>query len=398
MFVFGLDEKSGFAKVGVYDGQDLLKKVVEYCEQMTPVVRPVLTVCKEDGKLFVSAEIPPVDIDLRPCFKTARGRLQGSYVRVGEADKPMTEYEVYSYEAFRKKTRDDLRETEGAILSSLDTTKVDNFVGLKLNERPNLTFLDKKQQYEFTGITRNGKVTMMALLLFGMYPQAYYPQLSIIATAVPGTEMGCLDSDGKRFIDSKRIEGTLPEMLDGAIAFVRTNMKTGTRINPVIGERADYPQYPLVAVREAVLNALVHRDYSLHTQDMPIQLVLYEDRLEIINSGDLYGRLTIDPLGHVQGDTRNPSLVTGMETLGKTENRYSGIPTIRYAMQTLSLPAPVFLNMNGFFNVTPYNSSSSPVRINKKRPELQDTKNLLDFCHIPRSREEIVKLSQGSML
>lgn len=80
---------------------------------MTPVVRPVLTVCKEDGKLFVSAEIPPVDIDLRPCFKTARGRLQGSYVREGEADKPMTEYEVYSYEAFRKKTRDDLRETEG---------------------------------------------------------------------------------------------------------------------------------------------------------------------------------------------------------------------------------------------------------------------------------------------
>lgn len=104
-FVFGLDEKSGFSKVGVYDPQDLQKRVMEYCEQMTPVIRPVFTVYDEENMVFVSAEIPPVDVAERPCFKTAKGRLQGSYLRVGDADKPMTEYEVYSYEAFRKKYR-----------------------------------------------------------------------------------------------------------------------------------------------------------------------------------------------------------------------------------------------------------------------------------------------------
>ncbi len=383
VFVFGLDEKRGFERVGVYDAQDLQKKVMEYCEQMTPVVRPVFTVYEEDGKLFVSAEIPPLDIADRPCFKTARGRLSGSYIRVGDADKPMTEYEVYSYEAFRRKTRDDIREAEGATFSSLDITKVNTYLGLKLNERPNLAFLEKEQQYELTGITRNGNVTMTALLLFGIYPQAYYPQLSVIASAIPGKEMGLLDSDGKRFVDSRRIEGTLPEMLDGALAFVRTNMKTGTRINPDTGERVDYPQYPLSAVREAVLNALLHRDYSIHTQDMPIQLFMYSDRLEITNPGGLYGRLTVDQLGKVQSDTRNPSLVTAMEVLGKTENRYSGIPTIRHAMQSLSLPAPVFLNMNGSFKVTLYNSSPEVVSI-------ENEKNLLDFCRTPRSRDEIV--------
>ena len=112
--VFGLDEKQNFAKVGVYDPQDLQKKVMEYGEQMTPVVRPVFTVYAEEEKVFVSAEIPPVDVTERPCFKTAKGRLQGSYIRVGDADKPMTEYEVYSYEAFRKKYRDDIREAVGA--------------------------------------------------------------------------------------------------------------------------------------------------------------------------------------------------------------------------------------------------------------------------------------------
>src|SRR5699024_1079404 len=146
------------------------------------------------------------------------------------------------------------------------------------------------------------------------------------------TEIGHVDAQGTRFTDTKRIEGTLPDMLDGALAFVRTNMRIATRIDPETGERNDAPQYPMDAVREAVLNALIHRDYSFHTEGMPIQLVMYTDRLEIINPGGLYGRLTVDRLGQAQPDTRNPALVTAMETLGKTENRYSGIPTIRCAM------------------------------------------------------------------
>ena len=392
-FVFGLDEKSGFSKVGVYDAQDLQKKVMEYCEQMTPVVRPVFTVCDEDGMIFVSAEIPPVDIAERPCYKTAKGRLQGSYIRVGDADKPMTEYEVYSYEAFRKKYRDDIRAVEDASFKSLDMSKVDEYLALKRSERPNLAVLPNEQQYELAGITRNGKITMTALLLFGLYPQAFYPQLSIIATSVPGNEMGALDIAGNRFLDSKRIEGTLPDMLDGAIAFARTNMRTATKIDPKTGKRIDVPQYPVIAVREAVLNALVHRDYSFHTEGKPIQLVMYSDRMEIINPGGLYGRLTVDQLGQAQPDTRNPALVTAMETLGKTENRYSGIPTIRYAMKESSLPAPLFIDTRGTFKVILYNNTEEltvPQTADKREADISDEKGLLEFCRTPRSRSEIV--------
>lgn len=394
-FVFGLDEQQDFAKVGVYDAQDLQKRVMEYCEQMTPVVRPVFTVCDEDGMVFVSAEIPPVDITERPCFKTAKGRLHGSYIRVGDADKPMTEYEVYSYEAFRKKYRDDIRPAERVTLQSLDQTKVEEYLSRKKHERPNLAGLSEQQEYELTGITRDGQITMTALLLFGLYPQAYYPQLSMIATCVPAEEMGILDASGNRFTDTKRIEGTLPDMLDGALAFVRTNMRVATKIDPKTGMRIDLPQYPMDAVREAVLNALVHRDYSFHTEGMPIQLVMYTNRIEITNPGGLYGRLTIDQLGNVQPDTRNPVLVTVMETLGKTENRYSGIPTIRYAMKSRGLPEPVFVDSRGEFSVVLYNSMDSGDVLPQQQEydsaqDDLDEKGLLEFCRIPRTRSEII--------
>lgn len=391
-FVFGLDEKSSFSKVGVYDAQDLQKKVMEYCEQMTPTVRPVFTVCDEDGMVFVSAEIPPVDVTDRPCFKTAKGRLQGSYIRVGEADKPMTEYEVYSYKAFRKKYQDDIRSVERASISALDSNALEDYLSRKKANRPNLALTSPEQLYELTGITKESKLTLAALLLFGIYPQAYFPQLSIIATCVPGCEMGTVDTSGNRFTDTRRIEGTLPDMLDGALAFVRKNMRTATKIDRTTGARIDLPQYPMDAVREAVLNALIHRDYSFHTEGMPIQLVMYADRMEIINPGGLYGRLTVDQLGQVQPDTRNPMLVTAMEALGKTENRYSGIPTIRYAMNAQGLPEPLFVDSRGQFKVVLYHKSATASASADESPmEIQDKKGLLTFCRIPRSRAEIVE-------
>lgn len=387
--VFGLDEQQDFEPVGVYDAQDLQKKVMEYCEQMTPVVRPILTVCEEDGRLFVSAEIPPLDISERPCFKTAKGRLVGSYVRVGDADKPMTEYEVYSYEAFRKKYRDDIRPVAEASVDELDQAKLEEYIVLRKKNRPNLAATPAEQLYALVGVTKNGQVTLSAVLLFSPYPQAYFPQLGIIAASVPGTELGVLDEKGQRFIDSRRIEGTLPEMLEGALAFVRSNMRVATRIDPQTGKRTDIPQYPMDAVREAVLNALIHRDYSIHTQGMPIQITMYTDRMEISSPGGLYGRLRVDQLGKTQPDTRNPVLVTAMEVLGETENRYSGIPRIQHAMREMGLPAPVFTDSRGTFTVTLFNGNNAARQL-KKVPPVADEKGLIDFCRTPRSRKEVL--------
>ena len=120
---------------------------------------------------------------------------------------------------------------------------------------------------------------------------------------------------------------------------------------------------------------------------------MYSDRMEITNPGGLYGRLTVDQLGQAQPDTRNPALVTAMETLGKTENRYSGIPTIRYAMKESSLPAPLFIDTRGTFKVILYNNTEEltmPQTADKQEADIPDEKGLLEFCRTPRSRSEIV--------
>ena len=74
---------------------------------------------------------------------------------------------------------------------------------------------------------------------------------------------------------------------------------------------------------QAILNALVHRDYSIHTEGMPIQIIMFENRIEIRNPGGIYGRIRIDQLGKVQPDTRNPIIALELEVLKITENRYS---------------------------------------------------------------------------
>ena len=94
--------------------------------------------------------------------------------------------------------------------------------------------------------------------------------------------------------------------------------------------------YLINALREAILNALIHRDYSSYTEGTPVQLDFFTDRLEIHSPGGLYGRTTVEELGHSRPDLRNPALAVMADTLTDAENRYSGIPTIRRPIACLS--------------------------------------------------------------
>lgn len=385
IILFGIDETSGYQVVGVYDIQDLQKKVTEQCQQMEPPVRAVFTIAEMDGEWICSAEIPAVDISERPCYYRGAGRIKGAYIRVGDADLPMTDYEIYNYEAFRKHLRDDERPVERAVPAMLDQNRMQQYILQKSIERPGFAQLTSEQAYEMLNLTRNGVPTLAAVLNFGIYPQGYFPQFAVTAIVVPGTEIGEISSDSARFIDNSRIEGTISVMLEASLNFCRRNMKTRTIISPDTGIRTDRAEYPLDALREAILNALIHRDYSIYTEGTPVQIEFFTNRLEIHSPGGLYGRMSVEQLGIARPDLRNPALAVMAEALSSAENRYSGIPTMRRSMREYGLPEPEFENRRQEFVVTFYNSSPAE---QSDAPQDKE-KNLLEFCSTPRSRQEI---------
>lgn len=384
--LFGLDESKDFEVVGVYDVQSLQKKVTEQCNQMEPPVRAVFTFAEIDRKPVCSAEIPGIDLSERPCYYKGAGRMKGSYIRVGDADLPMTDYELYSYEAFRKHVHDDERPIERASVDMLDVDKIRNYILGKRLERPGFAKLSEETAMEMLNITRAGVPTLAGIMNFGIYPQGYMPQLCITAIVVPGTEIGMLAEDDSRFLDNKRIEGTISDMVEEAMTFCRRNMKVKTIIDAESGKRIDRTEYPMKALREAILNAVIHRDYSHYTEGTPIQLDFFSNRVEIHSPGSLYGRMTVEQLGYAKPDLRNPGLAVMAEALTKAENRYSGIPTIRREMAEYHLPEPEFEDRRNEFVVTLYNNAQVTEQATDKA---DDEPDLVSFCSQPRTRREI---------
>lgn len=356
ILLFGIDESDSYSVCGVYDAQDLQVQISNQAAQMTPLIRPVFTVAEIDGKTVVAAEIAECDPYEKPCYYAGAGKIKGSRIRVGESDMPMTDAEIYSYEAFRRKIRDEWRIVERAHVGDLETTALQEWLLRLRRERPNLSRMSDERIMSLQGILEGGRPTLAGMLLFGEYPQGFLPQLCVVAVCVAGTFIGEPGHAGERFVDNRRIEGTLPQILDECMQFVRRNSRNATIIDDD-GRRSDRTEYPMRAVRELVLNALMHRDYSIHSEHTPIRLSLFRDRLEIENPGGLYG-ITLDRLGQTVADIRNPFLGNALEILARAENRYSGIPTVQYEMREAALPAPLFESLRGVFKATLWNCDS----------------------------------------
>lgn len=306
----------------------------------------------------------------------------------------MTEYEIYSYEAFKRDSQDELAIVEKARTEDFDKRLIAEYMAKIQIYKPNLANQTEEKILKLQGMTSEGKPTVAGLMLFGEYPQGFFPQLSIIAMLVDDSGDLSGQARNERFIDNQRIEGTLSQMLKAALAFIRRNTRSATILDRD-GKREDRPEYPMLAVREIILNALIHRDYSIYTTHAPIRIQIFTDRLVVENPGGLYGRLTVEDLGKAVADTRNPFIAGAMETLGLAENRFSGIPAIAEEMRAAGLPPAQFESFRGTFKVTLRNSTvkeTAPAGAKDSLPDpLPKAEALLLFCETPRSRREIAE-------
>lgn len=140
--------------------------------------------------------------------------------------------------------------------------------------------------------------TVAALLLFGREPQGYLPYAYAVAARVPGT-----DPAGEP-VDAKRIEGTLFEIVEDIARFLRIHLQTPHRIHAF--EPETYPELPEAALREIVVNALAHRDYTITA---PVRVFVLDDRVEVRSPGGLPNTVTPEMVkAGVAHVLRNPTI------------------------------------------------------------------------------------------
>jgi len=387
VIIFGIDEKNNYSISGVDDPQALQKNLTQQCSLMEPIVRPLITITKIGGKTVCSAEIPEMDVFLKPCYYQGKGKIKGSYTRIGDADLPMTDYEIHSYDSFKYKTEDELRSKERIDYSYLSQNLIDSYISKLLMRKSNLVNVSKEKILELEGIISTNKLpTLCGVLNFASFPQAFSPSLNILAVRCATDNYAEENSDGIRFLDNKRIDGTIFTMLQQGISFILNNTKKSTFINPQTGLREDKTEYPIKAIREVLLNALIHRDYSRFTENDPIRIEIYDNRIEVTNPGGLYGRLKIQDLGTIRSDIRNPFIASILETMEVTENRYSGIPTIYNEMKKAGLKEPKFEDIRGVFKVTLYNE--------KPKIAFQNdlSSKIIETCVEPQTKEYLAEL------
>ncbi len=342
LVVVGLDERAGFLGVPGFNAAAERDAFVSRCAQLTPMVRPSLDLVAFESGVVLVAEIPELLPRDKPCYITERGRYQGSYVRTGDGDIRLQQYEVDRLIEEHSQPTWDGEPVAAADASALDQEIVTDFLNGQREARPK-TFADGDAvAMKRLGILTDTAPTLASLLAMGSYPQEFFPRLAVTFAAFPGTSKGEIGS-GLRLLDSATLTGPIPELVESAIGIVRRNMRVGGLIGDTY--REELPDYPLVAVREAVVNALMHRDYSPMARGTPVQINLFVDRLEVVNPGGLYGAVTMRTLGQAGlSSTRNQRLATLLESVRApggglvAENRGTGFAVMNAELARALMP------------------------------------------------------------
>ena len=357
VLLFGLDEDAGFKVVGVGNPRKLQEDLSGLAAQMEPPLRPSFSVEELEGRTIVAVEVPEVSYDQKPCYHRPHRLQEGSFIRVGNSTRRMSDYEIYSFISSRTQPKFDAEPILEATPEDLDRGKLDEYLAQQRKARPSasywsLPFEQILSQLRIV-IETNSTLhpTLAGLLMFGAYPQRFEQQMVVVFLQFYGTTTTEEAPSGERFLDNRKFEGTIKEILDSATAYVMAGMRKGSLIRGVT--RQDIPEYPEVALREAIVNAVAHRDYSHFVRGSHIQVRMFADRLEVENPGGLYGGVTIDKLQEGQS-TRNRLLVQLMEDMHLVENRGSGIDAMLDAMNKRGLPAPVFEDKRTSFLVKFY--------------------------------------------
>lgn len=329
--------------VGVPDSDKLQSDLASQCRsQFNVPIRPQLAVENRDGKRVIVAYIPEAAPSEKPVYIQSRGLPKGAFRRIGSSDQKCTDDDLaLFYQAQSHKSLDESVIADGD-LNDFDPAAIQEYRRTRREANstaPELAYSDEDLLYSLSSVSRvNGvaRPTIAGLVLFGKHAaiRRQLPLMRVDYIRVSGREW--VKSPEERF-DSIEMLGPLMQVIPRAINAVLDDVPKTFRLPANSNRREDVPLIPRTAIREAIVNAVMHRSYR---QSQPIQIIRYSNRLEIRNPG--VSLVPDDRLGEPGSQQRNPKIAAVLHETRFAETKGSGIRAMREALTQAGLSPPTF--------------------------------------------------------
>lgn len=344
IILFGIDDKTHEEK-GVADVVKTTEKISELINaRIEPLPRYELNYFEENGRDFIELEIG--DGPITPYFYVADGRKE-AFIRSGNQSIPAPAHILQNLILKGKNITFDSLPSEynvGDLSFTLLTATIKDKTGKKFNE---------DRDYVSLGLAdKNNKLTNGAVLLSD---QGALNQSKVVCTRWNGLTKGSVKEDA---LDDKEYTGSLISLLENTDTFIKNNSKNSWKIKGM--DRVEYEDYPITARREAIVNALIHRDYQILGSEIHIDM--YDDRLEIVSPGGMIDGTQIQNLeiGKVPSMRRNTIISDVFSRLHYMDRRGSGLSRIMESYNDF-IEKPKFLSDESSFTVIFPNKGYSPV-------------------------------------
>jgi ATP-dependent DNA helicase RecG len=306
------------ALVGVGDPAGIAHRIVNVARHsVVPALQPTVEVVVVDGK---SVCVVVVDKGTAKPYQTLEGKF---LLRVGPTNRQATKEELSRLFQAAGLVHFDLSPVEGTDHDHLDPARLNDY-WQSCYQIP-YTDLERGEQFNIlcnadilVPLDEGWAVSVGGLLLFGRQPQRRLPQSAISFAVFDGDE---ITAD---LLDKKELTGTLPELIDRGAALIRLFLPRPSTVTDL--RRNEQDKIPPKVLREALVNAVCHRDYSLINRK--IQVFVYRGRVEIRSPGRLPNTLNLEKIRYGNSAPRNLFILKYLDNLRYVDGLGRGIPMI----------------------------------------------------------------------
>lgn len=267
-----------------------------------------------------------------PYYLKSKGRDAGTFVRIGASNRPASLDMIHELERQRLNQSFDEQASWEAEFDDLDLTPLYQAFAKQGKE------LDEQRLYSLKLIKKEHdqvRPTHGLLILLG-----YYEHVEIKCSRFKGNNMAV-------FLDKKEYRGDLFQQLSQAELFIKNHLHLKGEILGL--QRTDTYEIPIPAIREALINAIIHRDYSNFGRD--IKLGIYDDYVNIVSPGGLPNGSTLEEVLQGRSEIRNKVIARVFRRLGYIEQWGSGIARIKQLCKEAGNPEPIFKETGDFFDI-----------------------------------------------